>query len=236
MGLRPGISREAVLTTIATMHIRQMQASYQTDQDRILLRLNTFEGEELRIWLTRRMLKALLPHLQQLASGLGLREDDAPATDEAEAPEQADELGPADPASAADPSPADHVSPDNSGAEPHPHGDFDTAFDENNVRLPLGEEPLLTTALHVASGPRGGLSVRFDEHFDGQSQAHRSVEAQLEPELLAGLVQLLGAVLRNADWGMSLPSQLGEAQAHNNPANPRTLDAYTHHGRPKYLN
>ncbi|MGQ0710003.1 MAG: hypothetical protein ACT4NV_09675 [Rhodoferax sp.] len=226
------------LTTIPAMHIHQMQASYQTDQDRILLRLNTFEGEELRIWLTRRMLKALLPHLQQLASGLGLNDSDPTTPDEAQAASEADaDTGAPHPPEAADPGHTTASPTQDSAAEPPTaQGDFETAFDEHSVRLPLGEEPLLTTALHVASGPRGGLSVRFDEHFDGQSQAHRSVEAHLEPELLGGLVQLLGAVLRNADWGMSLPSQLGEAQAHGSPVNPRTLDAYAHHGRPKYLN
>lgn len=195
------------------MHIRQMQASYQTDQDRILLRLNTFEGDELRIWLTRRMIKALLPHLNQLSTGLGLDVEEEPTVD-TQAP----------------------AGPEPSHAAAAPAGDFSTPFEPQSDRLPLGEEPLLTTALHVAPGANHGLLVRFDEHFDGHGEPHRSVETQLEPELLGGLVQLLGAVLRNADWGMSLPSRLGTAQAQDGSANPRTLDAYTHHGRPKYLN
>ncbi len=61
------VPRTGWLTTIIAMQIHQLQASYQADQDRILLRLNTHSGEEMRVWLTRRMLKGMLGHVQKLA-------------------------------------------------------------------------------------------------------------------------------------------------------------------------
>ena len=34
------------------MQIHQMSVSYLPEQDRILMRVNTVEGEEMRMWLT----------------------------------------------------------------------------------------------------------------------------------------------------------------------------------------
>ena len=41
------------------MQIHQMSASYVAEQDRVLLRINTVEGEEMRLWLTRRLMAGL---------------------------------------------------------------------------------------------------------------------------------------------------------------------------------
>jgi hypothetical protein len=53
------------------MNIHQLQATYQVEQDRILLRLNTRTHEEFRVWLTRRMVKNIYPHLLQVSQRMG---------------------------------------------------------------------------------------------------------------------------------------------------------------------
>lgn len=192
------------------MQIHQLQASYQSDQDRILLRLNTHSGEEMRVWLTRRMLKGMLGHVQQLADQIQTLRPPSPATDAHDDSHQT--------ASAAD--------LDN---------DFETPFEYSaETTLPLGETPLLTTALHVAPDADNSLKVRFDEVFDGTTEAARSMEVILGPELLVGLVQVLDAVLRVADWGMVLHSPLPAAPVQENKSSP--MDDFANATRPKYLN
>ena len=46
------------------MNIHQMSVNYAERDDRLLLRVNTQDGQEFRLWLTRRMTGRLLPHLQ----------------------------------------------------------------------------------------------------------------------------------------------------------------------------
>lgn len=49
------------------MQIRQLQVACDQVQDRLLLRISSQEDEEYRIWLTRRFLRELWPHLSRLA-------------------------------------------------------------------------------------------------------------------------------------------------------------------------
>jgi len=48
------------------MQIRQLQVAFDSLQDRLLLRVATPADEEYRIWLTRRFLRDLWPHLAAL--------------------------------------------------------------------------------------------------------------------------------------------------------------------------
>ena len=186
------------------MQIHQLQASYQADQDRILLRLNTHSGEEMRIWLTRRMLKGMLGHVQRLADHLQRQRTTTASDEEA----------------------ASVATFDN---------DFDTPFDYNaDTALPLGETPLLTTALQVTPEGDNSLKVRFDEIMDGSTEPRRSMEIKLGPELLVGFVQVLDAVLKVADWGFALESPLPPAPVQESKASP--LDDFANVARPKYLN
>ena len=45
------------------MNIHQLSVTYDPLEDRVLLRVNTTTQEEVRVWLTRRMLTQMLPHL-----------------------------------------------------------------------------------------------------------------------------------------------------------------------------
>lgn len=194
------------------MQIHQLQASYQADQDRILLRLNTHSGEEMRVWLTRRMLKGMLGHVQKLADQIQIQTRQSPT--------------PASGASEDEPDASTPAAFDN---------DFETPFEYGSeTTLPLGETPLLTTALHVTPDADNSLKVRFDEVFDGTTEASRSMEVVLGPDLLMGLVQVLDAVLRVADWGMVLNSPLPAAPVQENSSNP--MDDFANVTRPKYLN
>lgn len=191
------------------MQIHQLQASYQADQDRILLRLNTHSGEEMRVWLTRRMLKGMMGHVQRLADQIQALPPDASETEDLEGADGASSSMLAN--------------------------DFETPFEYNpETALPLGELPLLTTALHVTPDADNSLKVRFDEVLDGTTEPARSLEVILGSELLVGFVQILDAVLRVTDWGMTLRSPLPAAPVQEGSG--KLLDDFANATRPKYLN
>ena len=47
------------------MDIRQVSVTYREEQDRILVRINTAQAEELRLWFTRRLVLGLWPALSR---------------------------------------------------------------------------------------------------------------------------------------------------------------------------
>lgn len=65
------------------MNIHQVSVTYLPEHDRFLARISSREGEELRLWLTRRLLLPLMPALtktaaEQLARGTGKIDPGAP--------------------------------------------------------------------------------------------------------------------------------------------------------------
>jgi len=53
------------------MRLHQIRIDYQQEQDRLLLRVSTDDGSELRFWLTRRYVKGLWPALVKMAEVVG---------------------------------------------------------------------------------------------------------------------------------------------------------------------
>ena len=49
------------------MRLRQINIDYDAENDRLLMRIGTSDGAELRLWLTRRYVKLLWPLLVKLA-------------------------------------------------------------------------------------------------------------------------------------------------------------------------
>ena len=48
------------------MQIHQLSVSYQAEQDRLLLRVSSTSGQEMRLWLTRRLMLGLWPLISRL--------------------------------------------------------------------------------------------------------------------------------------------------------------------------
>ncbi|WP_027475778.1 hypothetical protein [Curvibacter gracilis] len=160
------------------MEIHQLSLQYQREQDRILMRFNTTSREELRLWLTRLLLKGWWPML--------LGEVPAPAT------------GDISQASAATPDQA--APPIQAVPAPTPHADYGQPFRADYVTLPLGEVPLLVT--EVSQQRRGDkLAISFLERLDPQAPG-RTVDIEFEPGLQQGLRQLLTLTLGQTDWNL----------------------------------
>ncbi|MGI9134651.1 MAG: hypothetical protein ACR2I0_12055, partial [Rhodoferax sp.] len=59
------------------MDIHQLSVDYGEEQDRILFRLNTSEAQELRFWVTRRMLLKAWPMFSTIVADHVLKHGDA---------------------------------------------------------------------------------------------------------------------------------------------------------------
>ncbi len=111
------------------MRLHQIRIDYHPEHDRLLLRVNTDEGAELRFWLTRRFVKALWPALIKMAETVG----DARAQPDPDVRKAMLEF--------------EHE-------KAVRQADFATPYKEPS-KLPLGSEPLLVTRLRAQPDGRG---------------------------------------------------------------------------------
>lgn len=191
------------------MQIHQMSVTYLPEQDRILMRINTVEGEEMRMWLTRRLMVGLWPLLTKLLTEHLLKLESAGASLSGANPELKKMLA------------------DFRKEEFLQHADFDTPYKEGQPRLPLGEEPLLVTdvdATPLASGP---LRLNFNERPAHGDTKPRSFQMEMQPKLMQGLMHLLDQALLQSQWRESFVPATPPEPSENGDADP---------SRPRYLN
>lgn len=186
------------------MNIHQMSVSYAERQDRLMLRVNTQEGQEFRLWLTRRLTGRLMPHLQACMVQLESSQPNVTAADPT-AKQMLTELKRENFLETAD---------------------FKTPFASQAPQLPLGEEPILVTEVQLNMHANGTLNLVFQDH-SGEGASGRSCQLGLQASLLHGLLHLIGQALQQAHWQMDHPAPAAaenEGFAASVPARPR----YTH--------
>jgi hypothetical protein len=112
------------------MLIQQLQISFDAREDRLLLRIATAEREEIRVALTRRLVKTLWPHLVRMLAGHLAGEPAA-----SDAIEMSDGTVPTD--------------------APQGAGSYTEPFDGDKLSFPLGIEPVLAmeSRLQAIDGP-----------------------------------------------------------------------------------
>lgn len=111
------------------MRLHQIRIDYHQEQDRLLLRISTDDGSELRFWLTRRFVQGLWPALMKMAEKVG------------EARAQADPV-------------VRKAMLEFEHDKAVRQADFATPY-KSATNLPLGAEPLLVTRLRAQSDGRG---------------------------------------------------------------------------------
>jgi hypothetical protein len=163
------------------MKIHQLSVTYLAEQDRILMRVNTAAAEEMRLWLTRRLMLGLWPLLSKLLTKHLLKLEAAGSS-----LETADED-------------LKKMLADFRKEEFLKHADFDTPYQDNQPQLPLGEEPLLVTDVDAAPLPNGRLRLSFNERPPGVEKP-RSFQMEMEPKLMQGLMHLLEQALTRSQW------------------------------------
>jgi hypothetical protein len=163
------------------MQVHQMSVTYVPEQDRILMRINTREGDEMRIWLTRRLMAGLWPLLTKMVTEHLLKLEGAGSS-----------LAVADDS-------LRKMLTDFRKEEFLSKADFDTPYQEGSAHLPLGEEPLLVTDVDAVPQASGPLSLSFNERPAGGEQP-RSFNLEMQPKLMQGLMYLLEQALAHSQW------------------------------------
>ena len=176
------------------------------EHDRLLVRLNTHSGEELRLWLTRRMVMNLFPHMVEVSLTLDADSTQGASHDGAN----------------------DKALHQFRKQESLQQADFKTPFSTQGGVLPMGNEPLLATTVHVTPRERNALHLAFEENLPGDGPK-RGFEVVLASQLLHGFMHLLETALKQADWGITLIDD--KAPGENGP-----MDALATAVPPKYLN
>ncbi len=194
------------------MNIHQLSARYHQEQDRILVRINSTDGTEMRLWLTRRLTLALWPALNQAVVEHVARQDGSTA----HLLDAASKKMLADFQRAAVLQDADFSTP-YQGAQEAPEA----------ATFPLGSAPLLVTEVRITPVANGPLKIAFNEQLVDQANA-RGFQVELAPPLVHGLVQLMERALHQSGWGEG-GEMLGTLPL-------PTSDAQAVAERPKYLN
>lgn len=192
------------------MKIHQLSVNYLPEQDRILARINTAASEEVRLWLTRRLMLGLWPLLSRLLTQHLLKLEAAGSSLDA-----ADEG-------------LKKMLTDFRKEQFLQEADFETPYDENQAALPLGPEPVLVTDVDASPLPSGHLRLSFNERLPGASEA-RSFHLELDPKLMQGMMHLLEQALARSQWQepFNAPVPLEETAAEDDQLALR---------KPRYLN
>ncbi|MRD45937.1 hypothetical protein GHT07_01495 [Caenimonas koreensis DSM 17982] len=163
------------------MRIHQLSVTYLAEQDRILARINTDASQEMRLWLTRRLMLGLWPLLNKLVTTHLLKLEPAGSTLET----ADDDLK--------------QMLTEFRKEEFLKQADFDTPYQDNQQQLPLGEDPLLVTDVDVSPLPTGRLRMSFNERLVVGVEP-RSFTMEMEPQLMQGLMHLLELALARSQW------------------------------------
>ncbi len=186
------------------MNIHQLSVIYVDEQDRILVRFNTNEGEELRLWLTRRMVSRVWEPLREAVGHLESKKTPLPDSSES----------------------TRRMLTDLRRAEVLQQSDFATPFKDESVKLPLGSEPLVVTQMNLSVQDHKHLQIGFEERLPQQEEA-RGFQVAMESTMLHGFVHLLAAALTKSQWKLASAAQddahAGIVDEGNGEARPRYL-------------
>jgi hypothetical protein len=154
-------------------HIHQLNATYVTAEDRILLRLNTTHKEEFRIWLTRRVVRKLARDLGGAERRLlGLENPEAGyVTPGARAIQEFRRE-----ASTAD-------------------VDFGERFEEGSAGFPFGDAPVLATGCEIQA-QEGNATIAL------ALANKRTLNFVLDVRGLHGTLAMLQKAVAHSDWGL----------------------------------
>ena len=160
------------------MQIHQLNVSHVERQDRLLLRLNTQTAEEFRFWLTRRMALRLMPALDQSLGRLESSEARMVAPDPG----------------------SQQILTELKRDAFMQEADFKTPFSQQAHTLPLGEEPLLVTDVHLQLQGNGLLLSLQDKGAQTPGAPAQICQLHLQAGLVHGLIHLIRQVMEKAEW------------------------------------
>lgn len=161
--------------------IEQLQLVFNPEQDRLLLRVNTSDQEQLRFWLTRRLVKRLTPSLQSLLQSANDVPElqDRPLNDNAK-----------------------QALFDMEHQAIRDQVDFATEFRDEVESLPLGSEGILVNTVKVTT-QKGATPDQHQYALKLSDEKGASVDINLNNQLLHSLYAVLVEGIRKTDWDLS---------------------------------
>lgn len=194
------------------MRIHQLNLQYEADQDRLIVRINTTTGLEIRLWLTRRLTIGFLPLLRKLTDEQLVRADALAAAAGV-------------PRAPTDPKLREFLNEFKKDAALQ-QSDFKTPFKESAGAPATGDDPMLVAEISLTPLANAHLQVKFSGLMKGSTEK-RNVQIDLDEKLMHGFLHLLEKSYVNSQWGQAAIA-------------PADLDAAGHKGatasRPQYLN
>jgi len=162
------------------MNIHQLSVIYLDERDRILVRFNTTQAEELRLWLTRRLVSRVMAPLREAVGQLETRRSPLP-TDDPQTRQMLTQLR---------------------RAQAMQQSDFATPYRDTPDKLPLGSKPLVVTQLRITVQADGQLHLGFEERLTDQADV-RGFQVAMESAMVHGFMHLLEAAVARAEWGIA---------------------------------
>lgn len=179
------------------MSIHQLSVVYQTDQDRLLLRVRTRDDRLFELWLTRRLMARLWQPMQNTANAASLGVASRGATILPEARDMVTQ---------------------SMRDQAKQAGDFASPFDDRAAERPLGEQPLLVAAVDLRQDASGQVTVVW------RDAQQRDLSLTLTADLLHNLLSLVEQALVQSEWGLiSSPAAQTPVPSEPSPA-PRLLN------------
>jgi hypothetical protein len=156
------------------MQIHQMQIGFDAAEDRLRMRLSTTNGDEFRLFLTRRFIRLLWPELlKTFETAVAIKAPEPVARREVVAFEREKAIA---------------------------ETDFKTPFRETMPEaprhFPLGEMPFLATRAQVTVERPGAYRLTLDP------QVGQGIELGLDNRLMYSLCQLIETAVHGADWDL----------------------------------
>lgn len=174
-----------------TGRLHQLHIEYAPAEDRILLKFNTMDRQELRFWLTRKFVKSFWDQLQALLASLGR----APAQSDPEARKAMVGFE------------QEEAAPDERFAQP---------FAADPATFPLGETPLLVTGFSYKPPKRTSASGRAASgRIAFETESGHEVGLPANATLLHSLSKMLIDINARTGWDLKLEPgyALGEEPA-----------------------
>jgi len=190
------------------MHVHQLSITYVPEQDRILVRVNTKQGQELQFWFTRRLTLGLTPLLDRAVTEHAARQA-GPATSHVAAMDAMSKMAMAQ----------------FQRAETLKSSDFTTPYKAPEAGAFMFESPLLVTEVNVAPMTNGQMRLSFSEKLTGVAE-HRSLQMGLTDPLMHAFVHLLERAVAQSQWSGS----------QNATPEPHATDPSRGPDKPRYLN
>jgi hypothetical protein len=190
------------------MNVHQLSIAYVPEQDRILVRVNSTQGQELRFWFTRRLTLGLEPLLERAVTDHVARQG-GPATSHVAAMDALSKKAMAQ----------------FKRSENLQTSDFSTPYQTPDASVPVFENPLIVTEVNVAALTNGQLRLSFAEKLSGTKET-RSFQMALSDQLVHAFAHLLERAVGQSQWR----EHAGEAPATPSAGPPQEPD------KPNYLN